>query len=215
LKDTQWYKVISQQNEADFQSNRVLGLGGSDASSILGHNPWMSITDLYDSKTGNAKEFITNSAVEFGNDAESLLHDLFYLQYPQYTKFNTKGISLISTEKEFIRANIDGFMQDADGKYGVLEIKTVQNGFQKWKDGQVPMNYFCQLLHYMYVTNADFAIMYALFNMPYADDCGRIRKILIERDTVKDSIDYLIEKETDFWENNVLKGVRPKMIISL
>lgn len=210
------YTIIEQNNEADFLENRKLGLGGSDASAILGYNPWMSNTKLFDLKTEAIEnDFKMNEAVEFGNNMESYLHDIFYLQYPTMKQFDTKKISLVSNVKPFMKANLDGFMQDDNGRYGILEIKTVQSKFNTWYKGEIPMYYLCQLMHYMFVTNADFAIMYAFLNAPYSDNAATIKRFIFERSDYQESIDYLVEKETNFWENNILKNVRPSLTVEI
>lgn len=214
---SKFYTIEYQESEEDFQNNRIKGLGGSDAASILGYSPWMSNVDLYMDKIGEGKPFVTNDYVEFGNDMEPLIHDMFYLQNKEYKPYNTKGLSFLSTEHPYIRANLDGFMEDENGKFGILEIKTVQSNFAKWYHSEIPINYLSQLIHYMYVMNADFAIMYAFFNTPFRNDGQKahIKQIRFERADYQDSIDYLVKKEINFWENNVMKKIKPALSVEL
>ena len=210
------YTIIPQETEEDFLENRKKGLGCSDASAILGYNPWMSNTKLYDLKCEIIdNDFKTNDAIEFGNNMESYLHDIFFLQYPNMIPYSTKDISLVSNEKPYILANLDGFMQDENGRFGVLEIKTVNTKFGPWYKEEIPMYYLCQLMHYMYVTGADFAIMYGFLNSPYKCVAATLIKITFERIDYQDSINYLIEEETKFWENNIIKRVRPSLSVEI
>lgn len=60
-------------------------IGGSDASAVIGENPYMSNVDLWQIKTGRFnKPFVTNSAIEYGNNAEALLRELFALDNPSF-----------------------------------------------------------------------------------------------------------------------------------
>ena len=43
-------KVLS--NREEWLKNRTKGLGGSDASSVIGMNPWKSNVQLWEEKTG-------------------------------------------------------------------------------------------------------------------------------------------------------------------
>lgn len=63
------------------------GIGGSDASAILGLNPYKTNQELWMEKKGQMSPVdISNKPyVKYGNDAESLLRALFSLDYPEYT----------------------------------------------------------------------------------------------------------------------------------
>ena len=67
----------------------------------------------------------------------------------------------------------------------------------------IPQNYFAQILHYMAVTEADFAILKALQRYGYGeDDVFQVMKeYRIDRSEVEDDIQALMEAELEFWES--------------
>ena len=62
------------------------GIGGSDASAVLGLNPYKSNTELWEEKTGKRvpEDISHKDYVQYGHDAEPLLRKLFALDYPEY-----------------------------------------------------------------------------------------------------------------------------------
>lgn len=60
------------------------GIGGSDASAILGLNPYKTNQELWMEKKGQMSpvDISGKSYVKYGNDAEPLLRALFALDYP-------------------------------------------------------------------------------------------------------------------------------------
>lgn len=63
------------------------GIGGSDASAILGLNPYKTNQELWMEKKGQMYpvDISDKPYVKYGNDAEPLLRALFSLDYPEYT----------------------------------------------------------------------------------------------------------------------------------
>ena len=61
-------------------------IGGSEASAVVGLNPYMSNTDLWSIKTGRreAEDISDKPYVRYGHDAEPLLRELFKLDFPDY-----------------------------------------------------------------------------------------------------------------------------------
>ena len=83
---------------------------------------------------------------------------------------------------------------------------------EKWNH-QIPMNYFCQVLFYMAVIEADFAILKAQLKtefegVPYL----QTRHYYIDRADVQADIDYLMEKGAAFWKC-VENGKRPALLL--
>ena len=62
------------------------GIGGSDASAILGLNPYKTNQELWMEKKGQMSpvDISDKPYVKYGNDAEPLLRALFALDYPEY-----------------------------------------------------------------------------------------------------------------------------------
>ena len=83
---------------------------------------------------------------------------------------------------------------------------------EKWKDS-IPDNYYCQVLFYMGVLEADFAVLKAQIKSVFGDDVYlQTKHYHIERADVQQDIDYLMKKGEDFWEY-VKSGKRPPLIL--
>ena len=167
---------------------RGKGIGGSDAGIVM-----------------NVSLYRTNDAIEKGNALEPIMFNMFKVFYSkEYEVIDTKNISLSSKQFPFLRANLDGALIDkATGKKGILEIKstTILNGamFRYWNNDNVPLTYFFQCLHYMYVTGFDFAIVYAILDIPW-ENKQETRVIKMYREDLEADIEYLIKTELWFWD---------------
>lgn len=198
---------------------RLNGIGGSEAASIVGKNSYKSNVELWREKTGQAKSqsIINNKAVDYGVQAESALRSLFMLDFPGYEVKYNQFRMYANDEHKFIFATLDGEITDRlTGKKGILEIKTttIQNSSQwlNWHE-RIPDNYYIQVLHQLAATGWDFVILKA--HIRYREDVDlkiATRHYTIYRDEVQKEIDWLIEKEVDFW-SKVQNGKEPDLIL--
>lgn len=186
--------------------NRRKGLGGSDCSAVIGLNPYKSNVDLWRLKTGRTEqEDISDKPyVQYGNKAERHLRELFKLDYPQFDVDYVENNSFYNAKYPFARASLDGWLTDDSGRKGVLEIKTTEilsaGQRAKWKD-RIPDNYFCQVLFYMAVIEADFAVLKAQIKTVIDGDVSlETKHYKIEREDVQGDIDYLMNACKDFWQ---------------
>ena len=192
-------KVIADTKDmpkTEWLKHRQAGIGGSDASCIAGLNPWKSAIQLYmDKKEENPKEQ-KSLRMELGNRLEGLVAELF-TEATGLKVRNVNGI-LKNDKYPFAIANIDRAIV---GEKAFLECKTTNSyALKEWEEG-VPAHYEIQCLHYMAITGATHCYIAALI--------GNSDFIWhkIERDQEK--IDYLMQIEKDFWENNIEKDVVP------
>lgn len=199
----------------DWLSNRNKGLGGSDISAVLGLNPWMTNAELWEIKTGRRerKNLDGNELVQYGHDAEPLLRQLFALDYPEYTVFYEDNNSFTNSAYPWALASLDGWLLDSNGRRGILEIKTTQKA---WTDGHVPDNYYCQVLFYMAVYEADFAVIKAQqkWNDAQAGVKAFTTHYHIERSEVIEDIELLMTKGAEFWRY-VEADKRPPLILNI
>ena len=186
--------------------NRRKGLGGSDCSAVIGFNPYKSNVDLWREKTGRTEqEDISDKPyVKYGTQAERYLRELFKLDYPQYKVDYVKNNSFYNPKYPFARASLDGWLTDGSGRKGILEIKTTEilsaGQRAKWKD-RIPDNYFCQVLFYMAVIEADFAVLKAQIKTVIDGDVRlETKHYKIERADVQGDIDFLMNACGDFWQ---------------
>lgn len=194
------------------------GIGGSDASAVMGLNPYKTNEELWLEKTGQMiPEDISNkNYVKYGHDAEPLLRELFALHHPEY-KVEYFENNMIRNEKyPWAHASLDGELTDQNGRKGILEIKTtnILQSMQreKWKD-QIPDNYYIQVLHYLLVTEYDFVELKAELRSVWQKEIrSQIREYHIERKEVERDIEFLCEKEERFWQM-VRKKQKPALIL--
>lgn len=189
----------------DWLKNRGRGIGGSEISAVIGCNPYMDNVTLWQRKTGRSKaEDISDKPyVQYGTQAERHLRGLFRLDFPQFNVEYVDNNSWHNDRYPWALASLDGWLTDEQGRRGVLEIKTsdVLSSMHKerWRDG-IPQNYYCQVLFYMAVIEADFAILKAQLRTEYGGlPSFSTRHYRIERADVQEDMDYLMEQGADFW----------------
>ncbi|TAN64085.1 hypothetical protein WS9_014955 [Paraclostridium sordellii 8483] len=192
-------KIIADtknMTQEEWLKSRQAGIGGSDASAIAGLNPWKSSIQLYMEKKEENPQEIKSLRMELGNRLEGLVAELF----TEETGLKVRNVNgTLKNEKyPFALANIDRAIV---GEKAFLECKTTSSyGLKEWQDG-VPPHYEIQCLHYMAITGATHCYIAALI--------GNSDFIWhkIERD--QETIDYLMQIEKEFWEENILKDIVP------
>ena len=211
-------RKVVLSNRDDWLKNRLSGIGGSEISSVVGHNPYMDNVTLWEIKTGRrrADDISVSPYVQYGNLAEEHLRALFSLDFPQYKVMYEENNSFSNSRYPFAQASLDGWMFDDEGRSGILEIKTteilrsVQK--EKWRD-RIPMNYYCQVCFYMAVMEADFAVLKAQIKTDFGGDVRlETRHYHIERSEAQEDVDYLMQKGAEFWEY-VKNDTRPPLIL--
>lgn len=71
---------------------------------------------------------------------------------------------------------------------------------EKWKD-RIPDNYYIQILHYLLITEFDFAVLKAQLKYDFDGEIFlQTRHYKIERSEVQEDIDYLEAEERRFWQ---------------
>lgn len=205
----------SREEWLEARSGRI---GGSEASAVVGLNPYMSNTDLWSIKTGRKEpeDISDRPYVQYGHNAEPLLRDLFRLDFPDYRVGYVDNNMFINDMFPWAHASLDGWLQDPDGRIGILEIKTTEilqsMQKEKWKD-RIPDNYYLQVLHYMMVMEADFACLKAQLKYDYSGDVFlQTRHYWIERPDVENDIRILAEKEKEFWQA-MQRGRKPATLL--
>lgn len=205
-------------SEAEWIRGRERGIGGSDASAVVGMNPYKTNLDLFEEKIGrvipediSGKEFVI-----YGKKAEDHIRELFAMEYPQYKVEHHDFRILKNNEYPFMQASLDGELTDPDGRCGVLEIKTtnILQSMQreKWND-RIPDNYYIQILHYLLVTGFEFAKLRARLISKWQDEVRVTERTYhIERKEVEDDIEYLKNEEIKFW-GFVESGRKPPLIL--
>ena len=194
---------------------RGKGIGGSDAGIVMNVSQYRTPYELWEEKTGKVKrEFVTSEAIEKGNALEPVMFELFKILYGnRYEVIDTKNISLSSKQFPYMRANLDGaLINKQTGQKGVLEIKssTIQNAsmLKKWQKDNLPIVYYFQVLHYLYVTGFDFAIVYAILDIPWSNQ-QETRVVELNKADLEADIELLVKTERWFWDKVKTKSPPP------
>ena len=206
-------------SRSEWLTTRQSYIGGSEAACLVGMNPYQTNVDLWELKTGRRKapDLSDNPYVQYGAEAEKHLRELFKLDFPQYDVRYDEFNLWTNSEYPFAHASLDGWLIDRNGRRGVLEIKTanIQSAAQadKWKD-RIPDNYFCQVLWYMAVTEAKFAVLKAQLKYEHGENdvfC-MTRHYFIEREDCEDDIKMLMDAGRRFAEY-LVRDERPPLIL--
>ena len=211
-------KMLTLTSREEWLEARKNYIGGSDASAIVGMNPYKTNDDLWLEKTGKVtpEDISDKPFVKYGNDAEPLLRELFKLDFPQFNVEYVENNMFINDRFPWAHASLDGWLTDENGRKGILEIKTTEilQSMQKEKWNQrIPDNYYIQVLHYLMVTEFDFAVLKAQLKtvfdgVPYI----QTKHYFIERSEVEGDIEYLAKKELEFWQY-IKSGKKPPLVL--
>lgn len=176
---------------------RKSGIGGSDASAILGFNRYKSAFQLYIEKTSEFVEESDSEAAYWGN----VLEDVVAKEFAKRTGKKIRKINrmLRHPKHYFMTANLD---RDVVGEKAFLECKTASEYLKdSWNGEDVPAAYLCQLQHYLAVTGYEKAYIAVLI--------GGNKFVWKEVARDDEFIELMIQHEKAFWENHVLANVPP------
>lgn len=176
---------------------RKRGIGGSDASAILGFNRYKSAFQLYIEKTSEWVEESDSEAAYWGN----VLEDVVAREFARRTGKKIRKINrmLRHPYHYFMTANLD---RDVVGEKAFLECKTASEYLKdSWNGEDVPAAYLCQLQHYLAVTGYEKAYIAVLI--------GGNKFVWKEVARDDEFIELMIQHEKSFWENHVLADVPP------
>lgn len=182
---------------------RRTGVGGSDAATILGINPFTDVLALYLDKCGEAppedKDFLKESRY-WGSVLEQPVCDR-YAEETGY-KIQKSNQMIRSKEHPFMIANIDRKVIGEDRRIG-FEAKTAafKEGWGESGSDEIPPYIMCQCQHYLAVTGYDVWDLAVLIGNR---DFRQYRILPLQH-----IIDQLIEAEEEFWDR-VENGVPPE-----
>ena len=187
---------------------RKCGIGGSDAASVLGLNPYKSSVSVYiekvdyihgvgmsDKNINGCKKDNSNEKVNYRMELGNKLEDFVANEFSLKTGLKVRNVNgILKNDKyPFAIANID---RAVVGEKAFLECK-VTNSYSKkvWKMG-VPIHCQIQVNHYMAVTGATHCYVAALI--------GNEELVIhrIERD--EEIIDEIMKLEAMFWDKCIL-----------
>ena len=176
---------------------RRAGIGGSDAAVIVGLNPFKSLSELYADKKGLLPDKDDTEKMRIGRDLEEYVSKRFCEATGKKVRRNNFMCS--KTGFPFLTANVD---REIIGENAGLECKTTSN-FSKndFENGNIPLYYYCQCVHYMNVMEYDrmyLAVLVLGVGFYY---------YTIERN--QNEIDALQTAEIAFWNDHIVPGIPP------
>ena len=130
---------------------RRKGVGGSDASAILGLNPWQSAYTTYLSKIGQIPDKEDTEAMRQGRDLEDYVARRFMEETGK--KVQKCNYMIWNPDYPFALANID---RRVVGENAGLECKTTSSlDLKQFRGVEFPEKYYVQCVHYMAITGAE------------------------------------------------------------
>lgn len=167
---------------------RRKAIGGSDAAAIAGLTKYGSPFTVWLDKLGRSEEKKETEAMRIGRDLEDYVAQRFTEATGK--KVRRRNAIIINDLYPFAHANID---REVIGESAILECKTTNVlNLRKFKGGEYPANYYCQVMHYMAVTGVQKAYIAVLV---LGDSFHWFE---IQRD--EEEIHALMEIERVFWD---------------
>lgn len=189
---------IKTKSYDEWRELRSHYIGGSDAASVVGLNPFKSAYALWAEKTGKIAPFEGNLATEVGTYLEEFVAKKFEEETGKKVRRHNR--SILNSEYPFAIANID---REIVGEDAGLEIKTTSEmNLKKFKNGEYPENYYAQCVHYLAVTGKKKWYLAVLIGN------REFKWFVIDRD--EEEIKALMNAENDLWkcvESNISPGV--------
>ena len=186
---------------------RGAGIGGSDASSVLGFSPYRSSISVYLEKVHYANVargledkdiYESLDAVNEGSykmELSKKLEDFVAREFSLITGKKVRNVNgILKNDKyPFALANIN---KAVVGEKAFLQCK-VTNSYSKkqWKK-EVPFHYQIQMVHYMAVTGASHCYVACLI--------GNEELVIHKIERNEESIDEVMNLERAFWDKCVL-----------
>ena len=176
---------------------RRKSIGGSDASTVMGLNHYSSKLTLYADKKGILPEKEDTERMRLGRDLEEYVAQRF--SEASGKKVKRSGWMWQHPMYEFITVNID---REIEGEDAFLECKTTMNYERHdYDSGEIPVNYYCQIMHGLAVTGCEKAYLAVLvFGKGFY-------WFEIKRD--ESEINALIDNEVTFWQVHVMHNIPP------
>lgn len=192
-------KEIAYASREEWLELRRQYIGGSDAGAVVGLNPYKSAYTLWAEKTGKVPEFEGNLITEVGSYLEDFVAKLFEKETGK--KVRRKNRMLVNDEYPFACADVDRVIV---GENAILECKTTNSfpAMKKFKNGEYPESWYCQMTHYLAVGGYDKAYLAVLIG------CREFKVFELNRDDGE--IKALMSAEAIFWDN-VKKNVPPSV----
>lgn len=165
-------------------------IGGSDAGTIMGVNPWKSRYQLWLEKTKQVEpvDISDKLAVWFGTEEEEIVAKRFCLETGKKVKRSNMQYSC--QEYPYIVGHVDRLVV---GENAGLECKTTSAWNKtEYEEGEIPPQYYWQCMQYMMLTGRE------KWYIAVKKDNTQFYILQVERNN--DHIALLIDAECTFWD---------------
>ena len=184
-------ELCKKPYNGDPSAHRETYIGGSDAGTILGVNPYKSKYTLWAEKTGaiETPDISNKAAVWWGTMEEDIVAKRFEIL--ENKKVRKSNQTYYLKEYPYICAHVDRLIV---GEKAGLECKTMtaRNNIDL-DGGNVPPQYYAQCQHYMLCTGLP------EWYIAIKRDNAELYVLKIERDD--DYITAMLKEEISFWES--------------
>ena len=164
---------------------RKNGIGSSEASTLMGVNPWQTIDQLWLDKLGESEEIKDNWAMKRGRMLEPMVRQ----KYIKETGTIVLPLTAEHNDFDFIRASFDGINLET---CSLIEIKCPgHKDHSEAVKGEIPAKYYPQLQWQLLVSGYDHS-----HYVSYREEDFRV--VTVKKDTQYQR--ELIQKAQWFWE---------------
>lgn len=187
--DEPFEALCSSEMRERWLEERRGGIGSSDASTVMGVNPWKTPLQLYAEKLGLEEDAGASEAAYWGTKIEPLVLARFADETGR--KVLKAGALLRSKLRPWQLCTLDGVQVAEDDRGpGVVEAKCTSL-VERWDDG-VPAYVTVQVQHQLAVTGYNWGSVAVLFNGRefFWKDFERDEEMIAE----------MIKIESDFWQ---------------
>lgn len=194
-------------NSEEFHAIRKNAVGCSEIGVIMGKSKYMTPLELWRIKLGkaNQKTIKPSLAMKHGIHAESFIAD----QYADRTGYRLENPQLtVKHPSAPLVGTADRLVYTGQGKYNILEIKTVSpfqftaaNGWGAEGSQDVPETYYLQAVGYMAIHDCewcDFAVLVGGAELKFY----HVTRSLTVEKSVLQFVDW-------WWMQHVIKGKEP------
>lgn len=216
----------------DWLRERALHITATAFGAVLNVNPWESPIDVVmRMKYGENRRVPENEAMIRGNTYESVVNSLFEAHFKGRFRLKRppKGNWLFfRKDKPWIACTPDAMVIDLENRKRTIlneckyHLVRGNADSDKWESGNIPYQYYAQVLAQMIATLADEAFLSVLleFERPnregaWAFDHQEFRYYRFVREELKDELDY-IEKTVDtFYRDCIIGNKMPDVVVNL
>ncbi len=190
--------IIRPKNHEEWLKAREEGIGASEVAGILGLSPWETPFSLWLRKTHQCPPVEENDAMRRGHYLEDAVVQWWMHETGETViKASAADIIYVHPEHPYMRVTPDRIVK---GRKKIIEVKStaIQMG------ETIPDYYLAQVQYQMYVTGIHQA------ELIYIQGGLTFGRFIVEYD--EEFAEFIAEKVTEFWNENVLGGKEPDAI---